>query len=383
MDQQLVIYYLKRHLLGIVGLLLAGGFVAGGFVLNGKFATSMETAKAEYEGAVANRDKIQNSSVKVDSKNVAVLRDVAKEYTDFVTSAGQVFGSKIPAPMNSNDYLNYMVQTIALLNEQATNNLVRVPNDLLTRADLNFSFTFAPLMTQAEISEDKIPELQVQMEDIKNICQILFDSRIQSIEQIQRNRVTTEDRKALANPNYLDTRQAYTNSISVVRPYRVKFRCLSNGIAKTLSGFAKQDTFYVVRTLEVTPAGASTATGGDSGMDSGMGSEMGSEMGSGLGSGSGIGMTPGVVPGMGSNPGGATQTTNIVQSPAYVQYLVRMGLTAPPATNVVKETLLEVVMDLDSVRRIVDPEDEAAAVPPGPAPVPAPPAPAPAPIPAS
>ena len=29
-------------------------------------------------------------------------------------------------------------------------------------------------MTQAEISEDKIPELQVQMEDIKNICEVLF-----------------------------------------------------------------------------------------------------------------------------------------------------------------------------------------------------------------
>ena len=114
-------------------------------------------------------------------------------------------------------------------------------------------------------------------------------------------------------------------------------------------------------------------------MDSGMDSGMDSEMGSGLGSGAGFGM----VPGMGMNPGGATQqTTNIVLSPPYVSYLVRSGLTAPPATNVVKETLLEVVMDLDSVRRIVDPEEEAPA--PQPAPVPAPPPePAPAPAPAS
>ena len=373
MDKQLVIFYLKRHLLGIVGLLLAAGFVGGGFVLNGKMTASVEAADAEYKSAVANRDKIQNSSLKVDRKNVDVLIDVKTEYTDFVANAGQVFGSKLPTPLNSNDFLNYMVQSIALMNEQATNNLVNIPNDLLTRADLSFSFTFAPLMTQAEISEDKIPELQVQMEDIKNICEVLFNSRIQSIEQLQRTRVTTEDRKALANPNYLDTRQSYTNSISVVRPYRIKFRCLSNGIAKTLSGFAKQNTFYVVRTLEVTPAGASTTTGMGSGMDSGMDSEMGS----GLGSGAGFGM----VPGMGMNPGGATQqTTNIVLSPPYVSYLVRSGLTAPPATNVVKETLLEVVMDLDSVRRIVDPEEEAPA--PQPAPVPAPPA-EPAPAPAS
>ena len=109
-----------------------------------------------------------------------VLIDVKTEYTDFVANAGQVFGNKLPTPLNSNDFLNYMVQSIALMNEQATNNLVNIPNDLLTRADLSFSFTFAPLMTQAEISEDKIPELQVQMEDIKNICEVLFNSRIQS-----------------------------------------------------------------------------------------------------------------------------------------------------------------------------------------------------------
>ena len=176
MDKQLVIFYLKRHLLGIVGLLLAAGFVGGGFVLNGKMTASVEAADAEYKSAVANRDKIQNSSLKVDRKNVDVLIDVKTEYTDFVANAGQVFGSKLPTPLNSNDFLNYMVQSIALMNEQATNNLVNIPNDLLTRADLSFSFTFAPLMTQAEISEDKIPELQVQMEDIKNICEVLFQS---------------------------------------------------------------------------------------------------------------------------------------------------------------------------------------------------------------
>ena len=76
MDKQLVIFYLKRHLLGIVGLLLAAGFVGGGFVLDGKMTASVEAADAEYKSAVDNRDKIQNSSLKVDSKNVAVLRDV-------------------------------------------------------------------------------------------------------------------------------------------------------------------------------------------------------------------------------------------------------------------------------------------------------------------
>ena len=78
--------------------------------------------------------------------------------------------------MKSNDFLNLMTQTIVLLNQEATNNLVKVRNDLLTRSDINFSFTFAPLMEQAEIAEDKIPELQVQMRISKRFHRCFSES---------------------------------------------------------------------------------------------------------------------------------------------------------------------------------------------------------------
>ena len=49
--------------------------------------------------------------------------------------------------------------------------------------------------------------------------------------------------------------------------------------------------------------------------------------------------------------GGDQSVSTITIPQPYIEYLVRLGLTAPPATNVVNETLLEVVLDLDSVRR--------------------------------
>lgn len=361
MDSKKVIYYLKRHILGIVGLLLAFGFVAGGFVWNGKTTESIEEANAVYDAAIANRDKIQNAQIKVDIKNVEVLGQVADEYGDFTKKAGEVFDNVQIAPKTSNDFMNYMTQSIVLLNRKATNNLVKLPNDLLKRSDINFSFTFAPLMEAAEISKDKIPELQIQLEDIKEICGVLFENRIQSLELLQRNRVTDEDRRAGASPNYLDARLAYTNSISVIRPYTVKFRCLSDGVAMALSGFAKKKTFYVVRTMEVTPAGASStaAAGGSGGYDpeesgggsSGVNPEGGSGGPSSGSFGAGSGGGP---PGM-SVPSGGAATTQVVFPPPYIRYLVQQGLTAFPATNVVGETLLEVVLELDAVRRIVDP----------------------------
>ena len=355
---QQIVFYLKRHLLGIVGLLLSIGFIVGGIVFKGKFADKVTGAEEAYSNAKKKRDEIQGSAneTKVDGANVAVLGDVADEYRKFIADAGQVLKKESFPVLKSNDFLNLMTQTIVLLNQEATNNLVKVRNDLLTRSDINFSFTFAPLMEQAEIAEDKIPELQVQMEDIKTISQVLFESQVGSLELLQRNRVTTEDFAALQNPNYLDIRNKYTNSISVVRPYRIKFRSLSGGIAKVLSGFAKQETFYTIRTMEVTPVNA--AADGDSdelgmGMDSMEGgdpSEMGFSSGeggvSGYPEGAGAGMTSGT---------GIGGTTNIVHHPYYVGQLVRSGLTSPPATNVIGEVMLEVVMDLDSIRSIIEP----------------------------
>ena len=360
MDTQQIVFYLKRHLLGIVGLLLSIGFIIGGIMFKGKFADKVTGAEEAYSNAKKKRDEIQGSAneTKVDGANVAVLGDVADEYRKFIADAGQVLKKESFPAMKSNDFLNLMTQTIVLLNQEATNNLVKVRNDLLKRSDINFSFTFAPLMEQAEIAEDKIPELQVQMEDIKTISQVLFESQVRSLELLQRNRVTTEDFAALQNPNYLDIRDKYTNSISVVRPYRIKFRSLSGGIAKVLSGFAKQETFYTIRTMEVTPVNAAADGASDElGMGMGMGSMEGGDPGemgfspevggvSGYPEGAGAGMASGT---------GAGSTTNIVHHPYYVGQLVRSGLTAPPATNVIGEVLLEVVMDLDSIRSIIEP----------------------------
>ena len=61
MDSKLVIFYLKRHMLGLIGLLIALGFVGGGFFLKGKASAISEQADALLEGAESNRDKIKTA----------------------------------------------------------------------------------------------------------------------------------------------------------------------------------------------------------------------------------------------------------------------------------------------------------------------------------
>ena len=81
MQKELVIYYLKRHALILVGLLLAAGFVVYGH----KFMTAAEAGKTKedeaFESVKSRREKISNPSnnIKIDHANIKKIQDeVAK-----------------------------------------------------------------------------------------------------------------------------------------------------------------------------------------------------------------------------------------------------------------------------------------------------------------
>ena len=350
MDKQLILFYIKRHVFGIVGLMLAVGFIGGGVVVSGKAKVGLESSVGELNDVNGRRDKIQNSPVKVDMRNVAVLNEDADSYQKFVNEAGSVLKPLEVVPsMGGEEFGLQLLRTIGLLNQKAKDSFVSVPTTLTNRTDIPYGFTFGLLMSKTGISEDKVQEMLIQVEDIKMLASVLFDSRVQKIVNIKRNRVTIEDMKALQDPRYLDERLKYTNSISVVRPYRVKFQCMSDGIASTLSRFASEKAFVAVRRVEVTPSGVTSGQDGNSGMGDGemYGGEMEGSSGAvddgGVGSGS-VGM---------QQPGGGVMSTNAMQQfvAQLTTNLVSLRLTAPPAKNILGESLLEVVMDIDVVRR--------------------------------
>jgi hypothetical protein len=385
MQKKLVIYYLKRHALILVGLLMAAGFVGYGYV----FMTGAEAGKADQGGAFesvkARREKISNPSnnIKIDPENIGKIQKEVDELDRLIVEAGAVISAGVEhEPMAGNDFTTHMVSVIKQLNDAAEDQDVGLPRDPRNRSDVKFSsgyyFTFFEVITKEHgVSEDKVAELQVQLEDVETIINILLRSRVQSIESIQRNRVTKEDSGATRPNDYLDERKKYTNSVAVVRPYRIKFRCLSGGIAKSLSGFAREDLFYVVRKFEVRQAGANSAASGGMGGGAlggfggapGGGEEVGGEGAEGFGAGAALG-----------GGEGAQAAVGIPSVPltAMQQRILELGagLATPKAKNIMREQLLEVTVDLDVIRRLRPelPDGEAGANAninsPGPAPAP-------------
>ena len=355
MQKELVIYYLKRHALILVGLLVAAGFVGYGYV----FMTGAEAGKANQGGAFeevkARREKISNPSnnIKIDPENIAKIQDEVNELDRLIIKAGTVISAGVEhEPMAGNDFTTHMVSVIKQLNKAAKEQRVGLPRDPGSKSDVQFPyyFTFFEVITKEHgVSEDKVPELQVQLEDVETIINILLRSRVQSIELIQRNPVTKEDVAATRPNDYLIERMKYTNSVAVVRPYRIKFRCLSGGIAKSLSGFAREDLFYVVRKFEVKQAGANSAASGGMGGEGGFGGAPGGgeEVGGEGGFGGGAALGGG---------GGAQAAAGTPSVPlASLEQLIlenHAGLATPKAKNIMREQLLEVTVDLDVIRRL-------------------------------
>ena len=392
MKKQLVGFYLKRHMFGIAGLAVAIGFGVGGYMMMGKAKDATDKAETDFEAATGRRSNLEkgqtlgdSTGVRVDDKNADAANDEAEAHRKFVKAAAGVIRQDIIPPMTSGEFMVHMANVVEEMNQLAREAMVQVQRDRTnTSIRIPYNFTFMNLRSVPQLSKDKIPELQLQLQDIRTISSVLFQSGVRSIESLQRTRVTSEDFLAGASRDFLDTRSKYTNNIAVVRPYKVRFQCLSGEISKALNGFASEKNFFVIRKMEVTQLGAKAPATGGLGGGVGMGGlpGMGSAPSAGgfpggggspppgggsppsgggsppLGAGGALGSEGGE---SGGGPGGesgglqgvsaASAKPKKALTPPQMAWLVKQGFATKKATNVISESLLEVEMDLDVIRK--------------------------------
>ena len=76
----------------------------------------------------------------------------------------------------------------------------------------------------------------MQLAEVKAICTVLFQAKINSLDNIRRERVSEDDLKG-PQTDYLPEKSV-TNELAVLSPYEVTFRCFSSELAAVLAGFA-------------------------------------------------------------------------------------------------------------------------------------------------
>jgi hypothetical protein len=122
-----------------------------------------------------------------------------------------------------------------------------------------YYFTFLAQKNMLAIPLNILPQLAARLGEVKVICGILFDARINSLESIRREALSSDDTNG---PDYLPPDQRTVSTpLADLTPYEITFDCFSGELATVLGKLAASPHGLVVKSIVVGPAqsGASMA----------------------------------------------------------------------------------------------------------------------------
>lgn len=270
--------WLKRNLIFVVSGLVALGVLgfATVYMMSKKELNEAVTADLQNKQSEWNRlnqkdphpgtDSLDNiTSAQVEQKKVTAVLNEARTHYKMMNATNTIDNATFKKMLDDSLYE---------LRQQATASGVETPQD--------FGFTFTSQRNELRFPEASLVPLKSRLEDIKDICAVLYDSKVHAITSLKRPTVVEEE-SALGAQDY-HSQSAVTNSLAVVTPYELTFRGFSAEVASVLQGFATSDKFMVVKWVKSARGQNATFSepqmmmgvgGGPMGMDSEMAARYG------------------------------------------------------------------------------------------------------------
>ena len=247
--------WIKRNLIFVVSGVLALGLLgaAGYYIYLGWSRNTEKTQQlndlyaklAEIASA-----PIQPGNDKID--NLKIAKDQEQQLRDWIGAAAAKFHPVPPIPqgeVTSKSYASALGTTIYQLQQEAKENSVGFPT--------NYYFSFQVQSSKLTISSGLAPLAQ-QLGEVKAIMEVLFAARVNTLDSIQRVRVSDDDVNGGLQADYID-KSPLTNELAVIVPYVTTFQCFTPELAKAISGFATATNPFVVKSVTVQPAGTTGA----------------------------------------------------------------------------------------------------------------------------
>ena len=253
------LYFLIGSLVAVALMGLAGWYLYSKWDLNNKLLGDLDGQYAELKRLA--EQKPHPGSDKVD--NIAAAKDQQKELKGWIQKACEHFQRIPPIPLpvdgkiTERDFTYALSRTIEQLHHQAEAASITLPPKNTTTGQ-PYSFSFEEQSRRLSFAPGSLGPLSVQLGEVRAICDVLFQAKINSLDSIRRERVSEDDQKASATDYISDT--STTNDLAVLTPYEVVFRGFSTELAAVLSGFASSPYGIVVKTINVEQAPAVTST---------------------------------------------------------------------------------------------------------------------------
>ena len=245
--------WVKRNLFFLIISVIAVVLTAGAvfYLLQNYNLREQNKEKLTSEYAELERMTTMNpgpgDGKKVD--NISAATDYAQDIKGFIDRSGKFFRPipRIPeATENTNvitdrEFASALRDTLGLLTRRAQIGTVLLPP--------GYDFSFLAIKSKITFAPESLQPLAVQLGEVKAICDVLFDAKINALDSIRRERVQSADPMEVAD--YMDA-SSVTNDLAVLTPYEVTIRCFSSELSKVLSGFADSPYAIIVKRVSVT-----------------------------------------------------------------------------------------------------------------------------------
>jgi hypothetical protein len=247
------LYFFIGSLVALVLMGMAGWFLYSKWDANNQIVGQLNDDYEKLRRLNSQNPHPGNKTV----DNIQAAKDEQKQLESFMQQARSHFKRipRIPSPdevpkLSDRDFSTALSLTIHQLQRDATNASVNLPD--------NYSFSFTAQNNSISFAPGSLEPLAIQLGEIKVICDVLFAAKINTLEQIRRERVSADDSKG-PQTEYV-SEKSVTNELAVITPYELSFRCFSSELAAVLNGFASSPAALVVKTINVEPAPAVTTT---------------------------------------------------------------------------------------------------------------------------
>lgn len=250
--------WIKRNLLfsigGIIALLLLGGaafYNYGGWRHN---ATAFEKLNEIYgQLQQLGSQKPGPGDAKVNNTQTAKEQEleIRKWVEQAVTNFKPIAAIPSTPEVTSDAFAAALRRTIDLLQRQGEAASVQLPP--------KYGFSFEAQRSLVRFAPGSLAPLAVQMGEVKAMVEILYAARVNSIDGIQRVRVSEDDIAGLQSDYVAEV--AITSEVAVLTPYTITFRSFTPELAAVLAGFAASPNGFIVKGVNVAPAGLAVSSG--------------------------------------------------------------------------------------------------------------------------
>jgi len=263
--------WIKRHLFFVIGGLVTLGFLgAGGFYIykgwdrNSQAAVNLneiyDTLKSLQE------QKPSPGNEKID--NTRIAKEQQQQLLVWMRSAGKFFQpipSIPPENVSSEAFAGALRRTVDSLQHEADSAGVTLPP--------KYDFSFSAERLLVKFDAGSLEPLAQQLGEVRAIVETIFSTRANALDGVQRVRVSGDD-AAGPQGDYIDE-HSVTNELAVITPYIVTFRCFTPELSRIVSAFATSTNMFLIKSINIQPAGAASVATDAPGMPGRFGGESG------------------------------------------------------------------------------------------------------------